>query len=191
MKMVVHPEQDSQQQQQQQQQQTTTVTMDTATTPVEVIVDQGLQQQQQSPSSIAKDTKDEPYSDTATRLLPEEGLALSWSDIKYSVPVGKKQPEKQLLKGMDGIARPGEVLAIMGGSGAGKTTLLNVLAGRIGMGTLTGEVLVNGQQRKKTTWRKSKSIEMFHRNCRSNSLPLQTFIYNLLSWHIPFSRWIC
>ncbi|XP_031332545.1 protein white-like isoform X2 [Photinus pyralis] len=37
---------------------------------------------------------------------------------------------KQILKNVNGIARPGELLAILGSSGAGKTTLLNVLTAR-------------------------------------------------------------
>ncbi|CAF4449679.1 unnamed protein product, partial [Adineta steineri] len=52
---------------------------------------------------------------------------------------------KLLLKGVSGIAKPGQLVAIMGASGAGKTTLLNILTQRR-PGTLkvTGEVRVNG-----------------------------------------------
>lgn len=56
--------------------------------------------------------------------------------------------------GVSGRAKGGEVLAILGGSGAGKTTLLNSLAGRIPNGNLTGRVLLNGQKRDRTTWKR-------------------------------------
>ncbi|EGF83345.1 hypothetical protein BATDEDRAFT_8584 [Batrachochytrium dendrobatidis JAM81] len=60
---------------------------------------------------------------------------------------------KTLIQGMFGQVKAGEVVAIMGGSGAGKSTLLNTLAGRIGPGKLTGEILTNGKKRNASTWR--------------------------------------
>ncbi|XP_063236423.1 protein white-like [Bacillus rossius redtenbacheri] len=39
---------------------------------------------------------------------------------------------KHIIKGVSGVARPGELMAIMGSSGAGKTTLLNTLMFRSG-----------------------------------------------------------
>lgn len=45
---------------------------------------------------------------------------------------------------MSGIAKPGQVIAIMGASGAGKTSLLNVLTCRNGDLKQTGDVKVNG-----------------------------------------------
>ena len=47
---------------------------------------------------------------------------------------------------MSGIAKPGQLLAIMGASGAGKTTLLRALTQRNkGSLKLAGEVRVNGK----------------------------------------------
>ena len=47
---------------------------------------------------------------------------------------------------MNGLAKPGQILAIMGASGAGKTTLLNVLTFRNrGNLTIMGTVKINGK----------------------------------------------
>ena len=46
---------------------------------------------------------------------------------------------------MSGIAKPGQLVAIMGASGAGKTTLMNMLTNRRpGNLKVSGEVRVNG-----------------------------------------------
>jgi ATP-binding cassette, subfamily G (WHITE), member 2, PDR len=63
------------------------------------------------------------------------------TDIKI-----KGEP-RRLLDHVDGWVKPGTLTALMGVSGAGKTTLLDVLASRVTMGVITGEMLVNGQQR--------------------------------------------
>ncbi|KAI3642679.1 hypothetical protein MP228_012234 [Amoeboaphelidium protococcarum] len=81
-----------------------------------------------------------------------EPITLSWSNVSYSVDVGG-QKKRTLLQDVSGIVKPGEVVAIMGASGAGKSTLLNVLAGRIGAGDLSGEILVNGRPRNPSNWR--------------------------------------
>ena len=47
--------------------------------------------------------------------------SLSFQSLSYTVPVkaSKEKPahDKQILKGISGIARPGEVFAILGSSG--------------------------------------------------------------------------
>jgi ABC-type multidrug transport system fused ATPase/permease subunit len=52
---------------------------------------------------------------------------------------------RQIIFGLSGVARPGQLIAIMGASGAGKSTLLNSLTGRNRHGVhIEGSVLVNG-----------------------------------------------
>ncbi len=81
-------------------------------------------------------------------------LTLTWEHINvyksaeknWLFKKSKKNEEKRLIQNFEGIARPGELLAIMGASGAGKTTLLNVLTCRDnGDLTITGSVRINGK----------------------------------------------
>ena len=53
---------------------------------------------------------------------------------------------KHILKNVSGLAKPGEVLAIMGASGAGKSTLLNTLLFRHTEGlNISGTRMANGE----------------------------------------------
>ena len=67
---------------------------------------------------------------------------LTWENLCYDVPVPSGQ--LRLLKDIFGYVKPGELTALMGASGAGKTTLLDVLAARKNIGTISGDVLVDG-----------------------------------------------
>jgi ABC-type multidrug transport system fused ATPase/permease subunit len=57
----------------------------------------------------------------------DEGVVISWEDLWVSAGGGGGRVP--ILCGLNGYARPGEVLAIMGPSGCGKSTLLDALAG--------------------------------------------------------------
>lgn len=79
--------------------------------------------------------------DEAGKLMAEHTpTSLIFENIKYDVG---KLP---ILKGVTGMVKPGEVLAIMGTSGSGKTTLLDILANRTKTGTKSGDVYVNGHK---------------------------------------------
>ncbi|HVE84850.1 MAG TPA: ATP-binding cassette domain-containing protein, partial [Myxococcales bacterium] len=56
-----------------------------------------------------------------------------------------KVGEKEILKGIDLIVRPGEVHAIMGPNGSGKSTLAHVLSGREGYTVTDGSVSYEGK----------------------------------------------
>jgi ABC-type multidrug transport system ATPase subunit len=67
----------------------------------------------------------------------------TFKDISYFVH--HMDQEKQLLQGVSGFVRPGQLVALMGSSGAGKTTLMDVLAQRKDNGRIEGSILVNGK----------------------------------------------
>ncbi|CAN8279364.1 unnamed protein product [Cochlearia groenlandica] len=86
-----------------------------------------------------------------TRPVP---FVLAFNDLTYNVKLqrrfglcfNQKPPQvKTLLKGINGEAKEGEILAVIGASGAGKSTLIDVLAGRISQGSLRGKVTLNGE----------------------------------------------
>ncbi|CAI7650812.1 unnamed protein product [Penicillium glandicola] len=74
----------------------------------------------------------------------EQKGTLSWKGLCYDIPV--KGGEKRLLDDVSGWVKPGSLTALMGVSGAGKTTLMNVLARRMTIGIVTGDILVNGHE---------------------------------------------
>ncbi|XP_050347007.1 ATP-binding cassette sub-family G member 1 [Nymphalis io] len=82
-----------------------------------------------------------------TPLLPRTSVCLEFKNITCSIKtfsISKFRLEtRNILKGVNGCFKPGQLTAIMGPSGAGKTTLLNILAGYSTKGA-KGEITVNG-----------------------------------------------
>ncbi|XP_063773084.1 broad substrate specificity ATP-binding cassette transporter ABCG2 isoform X2 [Pseudophryne corroboree] len=79
-----------------------------------------------------------------------QGASLSFRDINYRVKIKtgpiccRKSVERDILKDVNGIMRPG-LNAILGPTGSGKSSLLDVLAARKDPHGLTGEVLIDGK----------------------------------------------
>jgi ATP-binding cassette subfamily G (WHITE) protein 2 (SNQ2) len=67
----------------------------------------------------------------------------TWKDVEYTVPYQGGQ--RKLLNKVNGYAKPGVMVALVGASGAGKTTLLNTLSQRQKLGVVGGEMLVDGK----------------------------------------------
>jgi ABC-type multidrug transport system ATPase subunit len=78
-----------------------------------------------------------------TIRLPEQKDILSWKSLNYDIPV--KEGTRRLLDNVNGWVKPGSLTALMGVSGAGKTTLLDVLAQRVSIGVVSGDIFVNGK----------------------------------------------
>eukprot|EP01132_Coremiostelium_polycephalum_P006122 gene6122-7628_t len=76
---------------------------------------------------------------------------MTMKNLTYTVKAKRKNVDTgkmenvtlTLLKNVTGYIKPG-LTALMGPSGAGKSTLLDVISGRKNMGTITGEVEING-----------------------------------------------
>jgi ABC-type multidrug transport system ATPase subunit len=81
--------------------------------------------------------------DEALQGISKSDSIFTWRDVNYKVPY--LGGERQLLNNVNGYARPGKMIALMGASGAGKTTLLNTLAQRQTMGVVGGEMFVDGR----------------------------------------------
>jgi ATP-binding cassette subfamily G (WHITE) protein 2 (PDR) len=95
--------------------------------------------------------------DAADNLIQRQTAIFSWRDVCYDIKI-KGQP-RRILDHVDGWVKPGTLTALMGVSGAGKTTLLDVLATRVTMGVVSGEMLVDGRQRDVSFQRKTGYVQ--------------------------------
>ncbi|KAJ9266327.1 hypothetical protein DTO212C5_6414 [Paecilomyces variotii] len=89
--------------------------------------------------------------------LREQKDIFTWRNVCYDIEI-KGEP-RRLLDGVSGWVKPGTLTALMGVSGAGKTTLLNVLAQRVSIGVVTGDMLVNGMPRGASFPRKTGYVQ--------------------------------
>ncbi|XP_018374061.1 PREDICTED: ATP-binding cassette sub-family G member 1-like [Trachymyrmex cornetzi] len=90
----------------------------------------------------------------------DRSLYLLFEDVSYSVQKRILSNErKTLLNDLNGDFRPGELTAIMGLSGAGKSTLMDILAG-FTTTSVTGRIMINGQKRNMSEFRKLSAYIM-------------------------------
>lgn len=82
----------------------------------------------------------DPDDESARLIADHKPTALHFHDVSYALN------GKQILSGVQGAVRPGEIMAIMGASGAGKTTFLDVLARKNKRGVSSGQFRINGEE---------------------------------------------
>ncbi|XP_007949889.1 broad substrate specificity ATP-binding cassette transporter ABCG2 [Orycteropus afer afer] len=101
---------------------------------------------------MSQNTNGSPGTTSSDLKTHTEGAVLSFHNICYQVKVKSgflpcgKTVEKEILKDINGIMRPG-LNAILGPTGGGKSSLLDVLAARKDPHGLSGHVLINGAPR--------------------------------------------
>lgn len=110
------------------------------------------------PSDVESGKKQEPggggssaSSDTLNIASDEEALEdisgsesiFTWENLEYTVPY--RGGLRKLLNKVDGFAKPGIMVALVGASEAGKTTLLNTLSQRQTMGVVSRYMFVDGR----------------------------------------------
>ena len=78
--------------------------------------------------------------DLAQMMAEHKPASLQFENVSYNLQ------GKQILSGVQGIALPGQLMAIMGASGAGKTTFLDILARKNKRGSVEGNFYVNGEK---------------------------------------------
>lgn len=87
--------------------------------------------------AISLDDSDD---ESAKLMADHKPASLYFADVTYDLN------GKRILDNIQGVAHPGEIMAIMGASGAGKTTFLDILARKNKRGNATGNFYVNGEK---------------------------------------------
>ena len=88
------------------------------------------------PIYLSDDLEDE----NAQLMAEHKPASLQFENVSYELN------GKQILSDIQGIALPGQLMAIMGASGAGKTTFLDILARKNKRGIVKGCFYVNGEK---------------------------------------------
>ncbi|GLA59934.1 hypothetical protein AtubIFM54640_011358 [Aspergillus tubingensis] len=92
-----------------------------------------------------------------TAAIVKQTSIFHWQDVCYDIKV--KGKPRRILDHVDGWVKPGTLTALMGVTGAGKTSLLDVLANRVTMGVVTGDMLIDGRMRDDSFQRKTGYVQ--------------------------------
>ncbi|VEU20288.1 DEKNAAC101162 [Brettanomyces naardenensis] len=110
----------------------------------------------EKPAGIKEETESGETDDGVGKLIAGKDI-FHWRDVCYEVQI--KSETRRILEHVDGWVKPGTLTALMGASGAGKTTLLDVLANRVTMGVVSGQMFVNGRLRDESFQRSTGYVQ--------------------------------
>lgn len=98
-----------------------------------------------TPKCSSTSSSERAFALTIERKRHFKPVTIAFQDLWYSIPKpGHPHESLDLLKGINGFAKPGTMTALMGSSGAGKTTLMDIIAGRTTGGSINGKIFLNG-----------------------------------------------
>jgi len=106
--------------------------------------------------AIPVDQQDKSQGEEIRALAPQTDI-FTWKNVCYDIEI--KDEHRRILDNVNGWVKPGTLTALMGVSGAGKTTLLDVLAQRVSMGVVTGDMLVSGKPLDESFQRKTGYVQ--------------------------------
>ncbi|KAL8673294.1 MAG: hypothetical protein Q9168_002292 [Polycauliona sp. 1 TL-2023] len=89
--------------------------------------------------------------------IQKQTAVFHWDAVSYDIKI--KGKPRRILDHVDGWVAPGTLTALMGVTGAGKTTLLDVLADRLTIGIVDGDILVDGRIRDTSFQRKTGYVQ--------------------------------
>lgn len=111
----------------------------------------------ESSSQTSGATQTNSFGHSESADIQKQTAIFQWEDVCYDIKI--KGAPRRILDNVDGWVKPGTCTALMGVSGAGKTTLLDVLATRVTMGVVTGQMLVDGRPRDQSFQRKTGYVQ--------------------------------
>ncbi|KAL2719429.1 ATP-binding cassette sub-family G member 1-like [Vespula squamosa] len=94
-------------------------------------------------------------------LSMSKSIDIEFFNVVYEIQDGFCGPKKQILKGINGYFKSGNMSAIIGPSGAGKSTLLNILTGFEENKSLEGKIKYLDNKGDTEPWNKHKKYSCY------------------------------
>ena len=137
-----------------------------------------------------KHTDADVETDVSSQLRNNTLNTFTWRTATVTVKDRKTKAPRQILSGISGVARAGELVALVGPSGSGKTTLLDLLAQRksIAGARTEGEFRLDGVESDAGVWRDVASF-VEQEDVLMGSLTVRETL-DFASRLAP-SRWVC